>query len=114
MPANMLMLGAAFQQGCLPVAAEAIEQAIELNGTAVEANLDAFRWGRAAVADPAAVESALAAGEPAEPEPDPHALELLEGAKAEGELRRLLELRVGELIAYQDVAYAERYLSDQK
>ncbi len=112
MPANVLMLGAAYQQGCLPVSADAIEQAIELNGAAVEANRDAFRWGRAAVADPEAVERALSAGEPPEPEIDPRALELLEGARAEGELRRLLELRVGELIAYGDVAYAERYLSD--
>ncbi len=112
MPANLIMVGAAYQQGCLPIAAQALERAIELNGTAVEANLDAFRWGRAAVADPEAVERALAAGEPAEPEPDPRALELLEGAPVDGELRRLLELRVGELVAYQDLSYAERYLAD--
>ncbi len=112
MPANVIMLGAAYQHGCLPIAAKAIERAIELNGTAVEANLDAFRWGRAAVADPDAVERALAAGEPAGDDPDPRALELLDRVVVHGELRRLLELRTSELIAYQDVACAERYLAD--
>src|SRR5204862_861171 len=46
LPANLLLLGAAFQHGCLPLSAGAIERAIELNGAGVEANLAAFRWGR--------------------------------------------------------------------
>ncbi|MFN3548892.1 MAG: indolepyruvate ferredoxin oxidoreductase family protein, partial [Mesorhizobium sp.] len=46
--ANMFMLGFACQLGGLPVSAEAIEKAIELNGQAVAMNVAAFRWGRRA------------------------------------------------------------------
>ena len=37
--ANMFMLGFAFQHGGLPLSAEAIERAIELNGEAVAMNV---------------------------------------------------------------------------
>ncbi len=51
MPANVLMLGAAYQAGGIPVSAASIERAIELNGVAVPANIAAFRWGRVYVRD---------------------------------------------------------------
>jgi indolepyruvate ferredoxin oxidoreductase len=51
-PANLLLVGAAFQLGVLPFPASAVEEAIELNGVAVAANVAAFRWGRVAVASP--------------------------------------------------------------
>lgn len=107
LPANMLLVGAAFQHGCLPLSAAAIERAIELNGSAVAANLAAFRWGRAAVADPAAVERALAPIAAADSEQAPTPGE--DSARAAEELTRLVELRVRELTAYQDAAYADRY-----
>src|SRR5690606_17508158 len=44
--ANVLMLGVGYQTGVLPIPAAAIEEAITLNGVAVEANLQAFRRGR--------------------------------------------------------------------
>jgi len=113
MPANMLLVGAAYQQGCLPIGHAAIERAIELNGAAVQANLAAFRWGRAAVADPQAVAAAMGPAEgSADREPDPRAMDMLDGAPLGGELRRLVQVRVGELIAYQSRRYAQRYLDE--
>ena len=55
--ANVLQLGAAFQTGAIGLPAAVIERAIELNGTAVAANLQAFRRGRQLVADPGALTS---------------------------------------------------------
>jgi indolepyruvate ferredoxin oxidoreductase len=52
---NMMMLGFAYQKGLLPLAAAAIEQAIEVNGVAIKMNTQAFRLGRLAAADPARI-----------------------------------------------------------
>jgi indolepyruvate ferredoxin oxidoreductase len=111
MMANTLALGAAYQRGTLPVSGEALEQAIRLNGAAVEKNLAAFAWGRAVVAAPDAVEAATRP-----PELPPHELSEAEQELVtlavngdRGELRRLVELRVPELVAYQDEDYARRY-----
>jgi indolepyruvate ferredoxin oxidoreductase len=49
---NMMVLGAAWQRGLLPLSHDAIAQAIRLNGAAVEANLRAFEVGRWAVLHP--------------------------------------------------------------
>ena len=54
--ANFILVGAAFQVGALPLTAEALERAIELNGVDVDRNVQAFRRGRQAIADPAAFE----------------------------------------------------------
>ncbi|MFV2052595.1 indolepyruvate ferredoxin oxidoreductase family protein [Aliiroseovarius sp. YM-037] len=52
---NMMMLGAAWQRGLVPLSAESIEEAIRMNGTAVDGNLRAFELGRWAAHDPEAV-----------------------------------------------------------
>src|SRR5204862_2246712 len=45
---NIFLVGYAFQKGAIPLSAEAIEKAIEMNGEAVAMNQAAFRWGRRA------------------------------------------------------------------
>jgi indolepyruvate ferredoxin oxidoreductase len=113
MMTNTLALGAAYQRGLLPVSAEALEQAIELNGAAVEKNLAAFRWGRAVVTAPDAVEAATRAPEAVEAVRELSDLEeYLVGLAVNGdrgELRRLAEVRVPELVAYQDDRWARRW-----
>jgi len=49
---NMIVFGAAWQRGLVPLGYEAIAGAIELNGAAVEKNLRAFEIGRWAAAFP--------------------------------------------------------------
>jgi len=113
MQANVVALGAAYQIGAVPVSAAAIEQAIRLNGAAVEANLAAFRWGRAAVAMPEQVEAAMRQAMPPVrevPPPDPSLRPLIDWAAGMGDLQRLLEIRVPDLVDYQDRAYAEQYV----
>ncbi|HEX6618109.1 MAG TPA: indolepyruvate ferredoxin oxidoreductase family protein, partial [Solirubrobacteraceae bacterium] len=117
MPANTVLIGAAFQAGCLPLSAEALEHAIRLNGAAVEKNLAAFAWGRAVVAAPDVVRAALDAAAGTVPtaaaaELRGEAREIVEATGAEGELRRLLEIRVPELIAYQDADLARSYAEE--
>ncbi len=49
---NMMLLGAAWQRGLVPLSEEAILRAVELNGAAVEGNRRAFEIGRWAVLNP--------------------------------------------------------------
>jgi indolepyruvate ferredoxin oxidoreductase len=96
--ANIFLVGYAYQLGAVPLAAESIEQAIELNGEAVDMNKQAFRWGRRAAADPAAVASLL---EPAE---------AATGArKLSQSLDEMTARREAFLTDYQNAAYARRY-----
>jgi len=44
--ANCLMMGFAYQRGLLPLSANSIEKAIEINGASVAMNVQAFRLGR--------------------------------------------------------------------
>jgi len=112
MATNFIMVGAAYQAGALPISADSLEQAIRLNGVSVDMNLLAFRWGRMAVIDARRVEAAVqtATGKVETPRVlSAEALALVNATGAQGELRRLLEIRVPELIAYQNAAYARQY-----
>lgn len=110
---NVIALGAAYQAGLLPISARSIEAAITLNGTALQQNLQAFRYGRLAVADPARVERQITQPRPATPARRAAADELTARvAHLPEEHRRLLAVRIDELVAYQDHAYAARYVDD--
>jgi len=94
---NLFMLGYAYQRGLVPLSAEAIEKAVELNGVARVLNQQAFRWGRRAAHDLAAVEQLAKPVEALAPT-----------CKT---LDEIIQWRVAELTAYQNGAYAQRYLA---
>jgi indolepyruvate ferredoxin oxidoreductase len=92
--ANVMMTGAAWQLGLVPVSLDALLRAIELNGIKIEENKQAFTWGRIAVHDPDAIER------------------LLDGAPDDVEsLDAMIERRRSFLVDYQDEALAERYVT---
>jgi indolepyruvate ferredoxin oxidoreductase len=93
--ANVFMLGFAWQQGRIPLSAQAIDRAIALNGVAVELNRAAFLWGRRTAHDADSVR-VIAGIEMRAPVPAP-------------DLATLVERRADYLGRYQDAAYAARY-----
>ncbi len=90
---NMMVFGAAWQRGTLPVSHEAIMTAIELNGTAVERNKRAFDVGRWAVLHPEEAQAMLA----------PSVAELPKT------LDQMIGFRAQHLTDYQSARLAKRY-----
>jgi indolepyruvate ferredoxin oxidoreductase len=99
--ANMFMVGYAYQLGAIPLSAAAIEQAIALNGEAVAMNRAAFHWGRRAVVDRAAVENLA----------KPATAIASDARRLSESFEETVERRVKFLTAYQNAAYAARYLA---
>jgi len=92
--ANMMLIGAAFQGGDLPLSLTSIEQAIDLNGVSAERNKAAFHAGRLLAAAPDLL------------------LEGDEGKNAGDEDLDVLVARLaGELVAYETTDLADRYRS---
>jgi indolepyruvate ferredoxin oxidoreductase len=83
---NVFLVGAAVQAGALPVPARFIEEALRLNGVAVDKNIAAFRAGRRYVIDGPEVDEVV-------------------GSEVEALIRR----RVAELTAFQNENYAASY-----
>ncbi|MDH3294047.1 MAG: indolepyruvate ferredoxin oxidoreductase family protein [Acidimicrobiia bacterium] len=117
--ANILLLGVAVQTGLLPVTVESIEQAVDLNGVAVEANLAALDWGRRWAHDPEAVARLAVAGgdsrlghQPAVdvPELSPKLRSVVAGLDLEPDDRAVVEMLTADLVDYQDLAYAWSFL----
>ncbi len=93
---NLFLLGFAWQRGTVPVSAEALDRAIELNGVAVAFNKQAFLWGRRCAHEP---EKVLALVE----ELAPSAPARLEDPGS------IIDDRVARLADYQNGEYAHRY-----
>jgi indolepyruvate ferredoxin oxidoreductase len=92
---NMFLLGYAYQLGHVPIGSAAIEQAIELNGAAVEMSRNAFRFGRLAAREPGAIARLIGTDTTTPPKPQT--------------LEALVAFRASELTKYQDTVLAERY-----
>ncbi|UWR81919.1 indolepyruvate ferredoxin oxidoreductase family protein [Phaeobacter inhibens] len=90
---NMMIFGAAWQRGLLPISLEAIQEAITLNGAAVERNLRAFDIGRWAVLYPQEVQKLIA----------PNVVELPKS------LEEQIVFRSAQLVDYQGPRLAKRY-----
>ncbi|AHD00799.1 indolepyruvate ferredoxin oxidoreductase family protein [Leisingera methylohalidivorans] len=92
---NMMVFGGAWQRGLVPVSHAAIEQAIEMNGAAVDRNKRAFDIGRWAVLHP---EEAARLMQP----------ETVDKPKS---LEEKIAFRADQLVAYQGNGLARRYTS---
>jgi indolepyruvate ferredoxin oxidoreductase len=90
---NMMVFGAAWQRGLVPLSLDAILRAIELNGAAVEQNKAAFAYGRWAMAHPKDAAKLLAAEVVAKPVTP----------------KERIARRAAHLEAYQDTALAAKY-----
>ncbi|MFV0384225.1 indolepyruvate ferredoxin oxidoreductase family protein [Paracoccus sp. (in: a-proteobacteria)] len=90
--ANMMLLGAAFQRGMVPVSELALKQAVLLNGVAVDSNAKAFDLGRVMAAKPEALAPWLADKPASAPSLD-----------------ELIDQRAAFLTDYQNAAYARRF-----
>ncbi len=92
---NMMIFGAVWQRGLVPLSRQSIIAAIELNGTGVDGNNRAFDLGRWAVENPTEAQAHLG-----ESRVKPH--------KSADEM---IAFRADHLRAYQGDALAEKYLS---
>ncbi len=95
---NMFMLGYAFQKGHVPLSESSIVRAIELNGVSVAFNQAAFTWGRTAAHDLGSVTRLTAPSKVIE-------------FKRNQTLDDIIAKRVDLLTAYQNVGYAQQYVT---
>ena len=114
MPANIIVLGSAYQSGVVPISSAAIERAIELNGVAVEMNTQAFRIGRQIVLEPDFIDKLgiERVGKVSRKNNVSEAVQNLIDSVSEPseELERLLRIRVPDLVEYQNIKYAKAYV----
>ncbi|MGB1212733.1 MAG: indolepyruvate ferredoxin oxidoreductase family protein [Pikeienuella sp.] len=94
---NVLVLGAAWQAGRIPLGYESLMRAIELNGAGVEGNKKAFEIGRWSIFDPAAAAASVAPK-----------------AQQAASYQDKIDLRYTRLVKFQNTAWADRWLAHVK
>jgi indolepyruvate ferredoxin oxidoreductase len=108
--ANMVLAGAAYQLGALPISFQHIQRAIELNGVAIAHNLNAFQAGRRAVAEPDRLLTLVNSQkwDSKSPREGSAAIDSLVASLgiSNPELRVLIADRYSELVKYQNKSYA--------
>ncbi|MFP5333191.1 MAG: DUF6537 domain-containing protein, partial [Acidimicrobiia bacterium] len=115
-PANIVVLGMACQLGVVPVRPESVRRAIELNGVAVQANLAAFEWGRAAVDAPSRTQAVLedhrlaTGARVTVDDPGPELIRRIDGWRLEADLAAELVRLTGDLVGHQSHRWAARFL----
>ena len=92
-----MILGFGYQLGGIPVPSVAIEKAIELNGQAVQMNVQAFQMGRAAAAKPDEVARLLGSFPANKP------------VSIDETVAQTVERLERHLVTYQSKGYARRY-----
>src|SRR5690554_624342 len=100
MAVNLFTVGFAYQQGLLPLSAESIERAIELNNASIEKNKQAFLWGRRAAHD---LDKVRALAFPAPKASGAQTVQVMET------IDQLIERNKTHLTDYQNAALARRY-----
>ncbi len=96
---NVFMLGYAWQKGLIPLRRESLEKAIDLNAVSIESNKKSFAFGRLAAHDPGKIEE-LAKEARGDEKEDQIAVTLED----------VIAKRAAYLTAYQNAAYASRYM----
>lgn len=111
--ANIYLLGVAVQAGTIPVDPGKIEEAITLNGVAVDANLSAFRHGRAWILEPSFPDETVASTgvTPTEVAVPPLPKKLAQRCESFGEvIGEITSMLAADLVGYQNASYAQRFL----
>jgi indolepyruvate ferredoxin oxidoreductase len=96
--ANLMLTGFAWQRGLIPISEDAILEAIELNGVAIDWNKEAFAWGRRLAFQPELIEQILKPKDTVQPL-------IFTPTSAADWVGKFS----AELVVYQDEAYADRY-----
>mgnify|MGYP000153267329 CR=1 FL=1 len=90
---NMMIFGAAWQMGAVPISLSSLTRAIEMNGASVAQNLKAFAFGRWAYLYPE----------------DARAVTAPEAAAAPKSVSEMIDFRADQLTAYQGPQLAAKY-----